>query len=111
MEISFIEDKVGNLNDFKACEKQWGSQVAKLIARRLNEVRAVLTLSELLRPGFPGKWHALKGDRKGQFASNLKGPYRLICVPDGDPEKYMESDNINAHKVVAVIVVEIGDYH
>lgn len=85
--------------------------MTKLIQRRLHEVKSVSCLHELLRPGFPGNWHDLKGDRKGQFSANLFGASRFICLPDGDQAAYMGGDSIDTKKVVALHVFDIVDYH
>ena len=36
-------------------------------------------------PKLPGRFHALRGDRKGQFAFHLQGGCRLVIEPVGNP--------------------------
>ena len=58
-----------------------------------------------------GHCHALKGNRKGQWALNLDNPYRLIFEPIDDPLPKSENGWINLEKITTVRILEIGDYH
>jgi len=59
----------------------------------------------------PGRCHALREDRAGQFALDLWGPYRLIFEPDNDPLPKKEDGGIDIAKVTSVRILEIADYH
>ena len=83
--------------------------MAKKISRRLNDMRAAICLEDLRN--MPGHYHELKQDRKGQLAVHLVQPYRLIFIPVGNPEEFMQDGSLVWKKVQAVEVIEITDYH
>lgn len=87
--------------------QKYGKERADKISQRLAQMRSVDSLAELMP--LPGKWHQLTGDRYGQFATALDGPYRLIFEPD-KPE--LDDDGeIDLATVCNVVILEIVDYH
>ena len=90
-----LEKLVG---DQRMLERKYGAIQARLILRRIDDMRNAISVDSLLL--LPGNYHSLKGDRSGQFACHLKEPYRLIfgireCA--GLPTQ--------------IIIIEIVDYH
>ena len=82
--------------------KEMGSIRARLLLLRLQTLTAANNPGQL--KGFPGHFHELKGDRKGQWACDLDQPYRLIF----EPKERMDQTDRTKHYV---IVIEIIDYH
>jgi plasmid maintenance system killer protein len=76
--------------------------------RRLNSLHAAPTLADL--EGVPGRCHALGGDRIGQFAMTLWGPYRLVFVPAGAPSN-LPDGGTDRESVTAIEIVEVTNYH
>jgi plasmid maintenance system killer protein len=83
-------------------------QRAKLMRRRLDDLRAAPTL-ETMR-SLPGRCHELKGDRKGQLSLDLDGPNRLILKPH-DPVTLKQDGGLDWKRVVGVRVIEVVDTH
>lgn len=64
-------------------QREFGDQIAKKYIQRVNLIKAAENLNEvMLLPGL--RCHALKHNRKGQYAINLTGFYRLIFTVEGD---------------------------
>ena len=79
MEVLFDEDELRDVcNDDKALIRRFNRQRAKLIRRRLDELRAAPNL-ETMR-SLPGRTHELKGDRKGQHAIRINDQFRVCFV-------------------------------
>ena len=77
MDILFATAKLGQeLSDLRRLQRAHGSARAKLIKRRLAGLRAAETLADMRH--LPGNCHELSGDRDGQLAVSLDGPYRLV---------------------------------
>ena len=89
--------------------KRWGADQWALLKRRLASLAAAPTLRHM--DGVPGRCHALRGDRAGQFALQLWGPYRLIFSPDHDPVPRLADGGIDRALVTAIRMEEILDYH
>jgi len=59
------------------------AQSAARIERMLDLLDAVTKPEDMNLPGY--KFHALKGDRAGQFAVTVTGNWRIVfCFDDGD---------------------------
>ena len=82
---------------------------AKLIRRRLDDLRAAPTL-EVMR-NLPGRCHELKGDRKGQLSLDLDGPYRLILMSAQDPMPTKTDGGLDWARVTVIAVLEVSDTH
>ncbi|MCY4619492.1 MAG: type II toxin-antitoxin system RelE/ParE family toxin [Chloroflexi bacterium] len=84
-------------NDVNRAKKAWKTQgVAQAYVDRIPVLLAIEQLDQLrLFPGFD--FHALHGDRDGQYAITLKGLWRLVFEYDGDEDE--------------IIIVEVKDYH
>ena len=59
----------------------------------------------------PERCHALKGDRKNQFAVDLKHPFRLVFVPDHDPIPRTRDGGIELKSVIKIKILNVEDYH
>ena len=110
MEILFpTDDDPRDWNDSKRLVRRHNSQRAKLIRRRLDDLKAAPTL-EVMR-NLPGRCHELKGDRAGQLSIDLDGPYRLLFVPAHNPVPKKPDGGLDWTQVTAVILVGVVDTH
>src|SRR6516225_3384808 len=90
--------------------RQWGKERAAKIRLRIVQIRAASSLSVLMTvPG--AKCHALKGDRRGQFAVDALYPFRLIFEPDHDPIPKLSDGGVDTGKITRIEILEVADYH
>lgn len=98
MNISFKNRKLEKVcTDASITEKTYGREMADRIHQRIDQIYASGTIEEMTRFRI-GRCHALKQNRKGQFAMDLVHPYRLIFVKAEE-------------KMPMVRIIEIVDYH
>src|SRR5947208_6776691 len=110
MEIVFAHgEEAADWNDSKRLRRRHGAQRAKLIRRRLDDLRAAPCL-QVMRV-LPGRCHELKGDRTGQISVDLDGPYRLLFRPAHVPVPTKKDGGLDWTQVTAVIVVGVADTH
>ena len=110
MDISFANNnllKYAN-NHQKAIQKL-GPQQAKLYKQRLDDLKDVLNLEETRF--LPGSYHELKENRKGQWASSLNHPYRLIFEPQEKPIPTNQAGQYLWVEIKGIEIIEIVDYH
>lgn len=94
MEIKYKDAKLEALvKDTKALIRFLGPRRAKILQRRLDDLKNVSDKKDLAL--LPGRYHALIGDRQGEWACSLDQPYRLIFIIEG----------------TKIIIQEIVDYH
>ncbi len=111
MQIYFKEKKLQ-----KACEskrlsdKRWGSDNAKKIRQRLLELKAADTLADVSKLP-PARCHDLFGDRRGQFAVDVKQPYRLVFEPADNPVPLRPDGSIDKSSVRSIQILEVENYH
>jgi len=108
MEILFASDP-SDWCEWKRLVRMHNEQRAKLIRRRLDDLRAAPML-EVMR-NLPGRCHELKGDRKGQLSLDLDGPYRLIFMPANDRMPTKADGGLDWTRVTTVTVLEVSDTH
>jgi plasmid maintenance system killer protein len=110
MEIALPSgDDPRDWNDSKRLLKLHGSQRAKLIRRRLDDLKAAPVL-EIMR-NLPGRCHELKSNRAGQLSIDLDGPYRLIFKPLKKPPPQKPDGGLDWKAVTAIVLVEVADTH
>lgn len=111
MDITFSTKKFEKeCNDYKLLVRRYGDQCAKLIRRRLDELRAAETLAVM--QSLPhARCHELKENRKGQLAVDVKHPYRLIFEPDHNPIPSIPDGGLDWSKITKIHVIEVEDYH
>ena len=110
MEIQVpIGDDPEEWNETKRLVRRHNSQRAKLIRRRLDDLRAAQTL-EVMR-NLPGRCHELKGNRSGQLSIDLDGPYRLLFTPAHNPRPEKPDGGLDWTRVTAVILVGVVNTH
>lgn len=110
MEITFTDQKLEKLSaDYNKCRQKMGDIRAKLFVTRLNALRDVATLEDVRN--LPGRFHELKGERKGQWSCDLDHPYRLVFTAHENPIPTNEHGQYVWLEITGVIVIEIVDYH
>jgi proteic killer suppression protein len=110
MVIQFKTDKLRKTcTEAKAMIKTHGPERAKILRRRLDQLRAAPTLGVM--KGLPGRCHELLGDRKGELAIDLDGPFRLIFEPADNPPPQLADGGLDWASVRAIRVLEVRDYH
>lgn len=98
-----MDIKYKNKNLRKICtnanvaRKEYGANMAKKIHQRIDELTAADCIDILIQCHI-GRCHSLQGNRKGQYATDLVHPYRLIFTLIDD-------------KIQVIEVQEIIDYH
>lgn len=110
MNVSFASSKFAReANDYKLLVRTYGDRRAKLIRRRLDELRAVDILADLR--SLPGpRCHELRGDRKGQISVDLDHPYRLLFMP-AEPVPYRDDGGLDWSRVESVVILGVEDTH
>lgn len=111
MEILFATKELEKRsNDPRRAQRAWGEQRAKLVGRRLDQMRASATLAVFMTT--PGHPHPLIGNRKGDFTVDLDGPYRLVFEPADDPLPVDPvSDQLIFEQVTSVRIQGVEDTH
>jgi len=108
LDILFKERKLRNAsNNFRKLVQLCGEKRAKLVARRLNELRAADNLAAL--HSLPHiQFHKLKGDRGDRYSVELDWPFRLTFIPCQNSEpikKFQES------QITQIMIHSIEDTH
>lgn len=110
MEILFDDDDFGaECNDDRALVRRHNKQRAKLIRRRLDDLKAAIDLS--LMRSLPGRCHELKGNRVGQLSIDLDGPNRLIFKPAEQPPPKKPDGGLDWSKITAIVIIEVTNTH
>ena len=96
--------------DIKLLKRRWGEEQSKLIARRLDEIRAADNL-ETLRTLPQLRAHELKSDRSGQISLDIKHPYRLLIISDHEETPPKEDGGLDWQKIVKIKILGVEDTH
>lgn len=89
--------------------KKFGPVRARILRRRLDQLRAADDLSVMRH--FKGRCHELTGDRKGEFAVDLDGPYRLIFEPADNPPPAKADGGLDWSRITEIRILGVEDYH
>lgn len=113
MDIRFAESKLQKeCNDERLLQRKHGARRAKLLMNRLSVLSLATHLSDLGLPyQGPMRCHELTGNRAGQLSIDLDHPYRLIIVPDHDPQPARPDGGLDWNGVTAIKIIEIADTH
>ena len=111
MDIFFSTKKLEKeFNDSNLLQRRHGPRRAKLIRRRLDELRAADSLF-FLRQLPAARCHELKGDRAGQLSVDLDHPYRLIFKPFDNPIPQKPDGGLDWTRITKIMIVDIEDTH
>lgn len=106
MEITYKSKKLKKVCENKTeAIKAHGNVCGKLILRRVGEIKASETMAALKKMPAP-RLHSLRGDRKREWAVDLKYPFRLVMLPGEEIKNDEDLDNIKEVKLL-----EVTDYH
>lgn len=109
MDISFKKKDLEKCaNNDKHRKKKLGKN-ADIYKLRLDQLKFAETLEDCKH--LPGRYHELTGNRKGQWACDLKGAYRLIFEPHEEPIPTNEDGQYLWIEIKGVEIMEIVDYH
>ena len=82
--------------DHRKASKSFDEQIARKYIQRINIIQQSQNLHELM--SLPGlRCHALKGVRKGEYAINLSGFYRLIFTMTGNRLEIVMIEEVSKH--------------
>lgn len=111
MNITFRSEKLAKIfNSEKSLVREYGTENAKRIRLRMAVLVAANSLDEVpTHP--PERRHELSGDRRGQFAVDLKHPQRLIIEPNHNPLPRKAEGGLDLRKISAITIVGVEDYH
>lgn len=113
MEISFQNTRAEkDFREGRRLQAIHGERRARLIVRRIQELRAAQCLGDLWPPySGPGRCHELTGNRAGQLSLDLDHPYRLIFEPDHDPRPLRPEGGLDWPRVTRVRILGVEDTH
>lgn len=97
MEISFRTKQLERcFCDQRTAVREFGADVAKRYIQRIQIIKAARSVDELSKlPGL--RFHALTGDRSGEYAINLTGFYRLIVTIVGSEVQVVQIKEVSKH--------------
>ena len=97
LEIKFATNKLQKQFEQSALAiKAYGDEIGKAYISRVNTLKHAKNFEDLyLIPQL--KFHPLKGNRKGQFAVNLSGFWRLIISNDGTITDIAKIEEVSKH--------------
>lgn len=108
LEIRFKDKRLRDLCERGAIARRTlGDAGARKLQARLADLMAAARVSDLVA----GSPHPLKGDRRGQFAVDLAGGWRLVFAPANDPIPRRDDASVDWSAVTIVCIEFIGDYH
>jgi proteic killer suppression protein len=111
MEVVFRTRKLQKVsNSEELLKREYGAENGRLIMRRLLVLHVANSLADV--PSVrPERCHRLEGKRKGQFAVDVKHPFRMVFEPATDPLPLMESGGLDLARITSIRIVSIEDYH
>lgn len=84
--------------------------MAKKIQMRMKILRQAPDLSSVPAEP-PMRRHQLGANREGQFAVDLKHPYRLIFEPAHEPVPRKADEGVDLSEVTRIRIIGVEDYH
>jgi proteic killer suppression protein len=110
MELDFASASLRKrMEDNKAMSKAFGER-AKPLRLRLALLRQAANLADVSHVP-PPRRHRLTGDRDGQYAVDLKHPWRLVFEPANDPLPVLDDGSLDLAAVTRVRILDVTDYH
>lgn len=110
MEIFFRTAKLHRIcNDGLLLVRTYGRENGARIRRRLAVLEAANTLADVSTAP-PERCHSLKGDLACCFAVDVFQPFRIIFTA-ADRLGRVVARRLALHRVSAILVIDIRDYH
>lgn len=111
MKVRFRRKKLGDIcNSRNELIAKFGADNAAKIMSRLFELHSVDNLGQIPTHK-PSRLHQLHGDREGQYAVDLKHPFRLVFEPENNPLPYNTDGSLDLTGITEIIIIEVVDYH
>ena len=111
MDISFCNQRLkATYNSEKKLLRKYGAENARLIGRRMAVLRAAPSLDDVPHQP-PDRRHELSQNRKGQFAVDVKHPFRLIFKPYHNPLPMKADGGLDLQRITSVTILGVEDYH
>jgi toxin HigB-1 len=111
MDITFSNAKLAKIfNSEKNLVREYGVENTKKIKLRMAVLMAASCLDEI-PSGPPERRHELIDNRQGQFAVDLKHPFRLIFVPNHNPPPRLPDGGLDLKRINSITILEVKDYH
>jgi plasmid maintenance system killer protein len=110
LDVRFRTRKLQRICNSQAELKRHFGDMADVIMNRLQVLAMANHLGQVPHTK-PIRRHQLSGVRHGQFAVDLRHPYRLVFRPDHNPMPQRLDGGIDVNAVIAIEVIEIIDYH
>jgi len=110
LDILFASEKLELLcHDDRLATRTLGAPSARKLRARLDDLISSANLD--YARNLPGRFHALTGDRAGQYAVDLQAGRRLVVAPANDPLLSRPDGSLDLTKVTIISVIYVGDYH
>jgi len=82
--------------EYERAVKSYGPEVARRYIQRINIIKQARDIEELMTLPVL-RCHALKGNRRGQYAIKLTGFYRLIFALEGKAFELVQIEEVSKH--------------
>jgi proteic killer suppression protein len=97
MEVQFRTNKLRKqYENHRDAQKAYGEEVARKYILRINTIKQAKDIEELMSITVL-HCHPLEGDRKGEWAINLTGFYRLIFILVGEELEIVQIEEVSKH--------------
>jgi proteic killer suppression protein len=111
MNIEFEDARLAKaINSKRELIKAYGDDQGRTIMRRIGVLWAAANLADVPHTK-PERRHELTGDHKGQYAVDLKHPYRLVFKPNHNPIPLKPAGGYDLTKITSIIITGVEDYH
>ena len=110
MNVDFKSNKLKKiLTNAREIQKEYGT-MAKKVSQRMEQLNASPNLAVLIT--IPSaNCHPLTGNRKGEWAVDISGNYRLIFEINQDPIPTKNDGAVDTILVTDIRIIETTDYH
>lgn len=111
MEITFKTKRLAKIfSNETELIKKYGKEKSRKIMMRMAVLLNAPDLS-CVPTQKPERCHELIDNRKGEFAVDLKHPFRLVFKPVHNPIPYKDDGGIDLVKVTSIEILSVEDYH
>ena len=110
MNINFKSNRLKKtLANAREIQKEYGS-MAKKVSQRMEQLGSSPNLAVLISISATN-CHPLTGNRKGEWAVDISGNYRLIFEIDQDPVPIKDDGSVDTILVTDIRILKTTDYH
>lgn len=111
MNVTFKSSKLAKLcNNRREGNRHWGERRAKIVGRRLDDLRAAVTLEDLRN--LPGDCHQYKQSKDYTLTLDLDGGWRLFFRPAHHPVPLLDDhSSLDWAKVTDIEITDVCDPH